>query len=604
MRLEWLRLWSALLRLALRADRRRAVTVLLLAPLAGAAIGAPALTLKWTVDAVVRGDRGQAFAAAAALAGAVVAVSLLGTAATSVRLALQQQAGQALDRHLIELCTGIPGLDRHEDPAFQDRLEILHRNRDVLASAISSLLENLRTGARLVSMVVLLAGIDLRLLLLPLFALPTVLAAGAGQRLQRRCDEEIAAPSRLRGWLFTLGSTAGPAKELRVYNLADELTRRHDRLQQVVNDRDQSTAIRVAALEFAGWTVFCAGILGAVALVLHRAVHGTATAGDVVLLVTLATHVDSTVATAARAVQWLRRASWAGSHYRWLIGEAGPSGSVAGPAPEPGELVFDRVTFGYPGREQPVLREVSLRIPAGATVALVGANGAGKSTVVKLLCRLYEPTSGHIRLGGRDIRDFPLDAWRARITAAFQDFYRYELPLRDGVGIGDLSTMDDAGAVTRAIARAGATALVDSLPAGAATQLGRSYTDGQDLSAGQWQQLAVARAMMREHPLLTILDEPTASLDPAAEQALFERYAAAAADPTSITILVSHRFSTVRTADLIVVLDSGQVRQFGTHQQLLAEPGPYATLVALHTRGFATPEATEPAAEPAPPVRQ
>jgi ATP-binding cassette subfamily B protein len=586
------RLWAALLRLSLRADRRRTVAVLAVAPLAGAAVTGPALALKWIVDAVIRADRGQALAATALLAAAVVGMTLLASAATRLRLSLQQQVGHALDRQLIELCTGFGDLHRQESPAFQDRLEILRRNRDVLASAVSSLLENLRTGARLVSVVALLAGVDVRLLLLPLFAVPAVLAAGAGQRLQRRSDEAVAEPSRLRGWLFTLATTAGPAKELRVYGLAGELTRRHDALQRAVNDRDQATATRVAVLELAGWTAFCAGILGAVALVLRQAVHGAATPGDVALLVTLATQVDSTVATAARAVQWLRRAGWAGHHYLWLIDEAAAARQADGagrPDDEAlaGDLVLDRVTFGYPGREQPVLRDVTLRIPAGATVALVGANGAGKSTVVKLLCRLYEPASGRILLGGRDIREIPLATWRSGITAGFQDFCRFELLVREGVGVGDLPRIEDPAAVGGAVDRAGATALVDGLPAGLATQLGRTFASGQDLSTGQWQLLAVARAMMRVRPLLLVLDEPTASLDPAAEQALFERYAAAArAGGGTTTLLVSHRFSTVRTADLIVVLDGGRVRQVGSHEQLLAEAGPYATLVALHAHGF------------------
>jgi ATP-binding cassette subfamily B protein len=244
-----------------------------------------------------------------------------------------------------------------------------------------------------------------------------------------------------------------------------------------------------------------------------------------------------------------------------------------------------------------VLEDVDLRLPAGGTVAIVGDNGAGKSTLVKLIARFYEPTEGRVSVDGVDLRELDVEAWRARLSAGFQDFARFELAAREVVGVGDLPRAADAPAVEAALARAGATQVVADLPAGLDTPLGPSFEDGHDLSGGQWQKLALGRAFMRESPLVLLLDEPTASLDAEAEHELFDRYAAgarrAAAATGAITVLVSHRFSTVRTADTIVVLSGGRVTETGSHAQLMARGGEYAALYELQASGYRAGETEE-----------
>jgi ATP-binding cassette subfamily B protein len=248
------------------------------------------------------------------------------------------------------------------------------------------------------------------------------------------------------------------------------------------------------------------------------------------------------------------------------------------------------VSFTYPGAHRPSITDVDLLIPAGASVAIVGENGAGKTTLVKLLCRFYEATGGTITLDGIDIRRFPVDDWSRRIAAGFQDFVRFELRAGQTVGVGDLPRRDDERAVLAALDRARATDVVRRLEQGLDTQLGKSWTDGTELSGGQWQKLALARAMMRPAPLLLVLDEPTSALDAEAENLLFERYAANArrlgGATGAITVLVSHRFSTVRMADLIVVVDAGRVTEVGDHQMLMARGGLYAELYALQASAF------------------
>ena len=251
---------------------------------------------------------------------------------------------------------------------------------------------------------------------------------------------------------------------------------------------------------------------------------------------------------------------------------------------------LDHVSFAYPGTDRLVLDDVSLDLPAGAVVAIVGENGAGKSTLVKLLCKLYAPTSGRILVDDTDLARIPADEWRGRLAGAFQDFFRFELLARQSIGLGDVPRVDEVPAVRAAVDRAGATDVVDKLATGLSTQLGPTWPGGVEVSFGQWQKLALARGFMRDEPLLLALDEPTAALDAETEHALFERYAAAlhARDDASgrISILVSHRFSTVRMADYIVVLDGARVVEAGSHDELMAAGGTYAELYQIQAAAY------------------
>jgi len=250
---------------------------------------------------------------------------------------------------------------------------------------------------------------------------------------------------------------------------------------------------------------------------------------------------------------------------------------------------LDHVSFAYPGTSRLVLEDVSLSLPAGSVVAIVGENGAGKTTLVKLLARMYEPTSGSILVDNLPLARIPADQWRGRLAGAFQDFFRFEFRARHTVGLGDLPRLNDERAVLAAVERAGASDVISRLPSGLETQLGPTWPAGVEVSFGQWQKLALARGFMRDHPLLLVLDEPTAALDAETEHALFERYAAAAGgsrDAGHVTILVSHRFSTVRMADLIVVLEGARLIEVGTHDELKAKGGHYAELYDIQAAAY------------------
>jgi ATP-binding cassette subfamily B protein len=250
------------------------------------------------------------------------------------------------------------------------------------------------------------------------------------------------------------------------------------------------------------------------------------------------------------------------------------------------EIRFEHVTFGYGDGEHPVLRELELTIPAGRSLAIVGLNGAGKTTLVKLLARLYEPQAGRIAVDGIDIRAFPAAAWRRRLGAIFQDFVHYDLPVRDNVGFGAPALLRDEGRVRTALSRAGALAVVEALPHGLDTVLSREYEEGAELSGGEWQRIAIARALLAVEggASVLVLDEPTANLDVRAEAEFFDQFLELTRGVT--TILISHRFSSVRRADRIAVLDDGAIVEEGTHAELLARGGRYAELFRLQAERF------------------
>jgi len=483
---------------------------------------------------------------------------------------------------------------RHlEDPAFARDLELVDENRFLIGHAPGQTLDLLQVVVRVAVIAILLSTITPILAVLPLFGLAPFLAEGWAVRVRQRTEDALAEPKRLASDIFTLTSTAPPAKELRLFGLAPELRQRHQRLADEVYADTVRVGLKAAAISALGWGIFSLGFLGAIALVMVRAVHGEATAGQLLLAVVLAQQTQFQVSQVAQALNQVLTTVKTARRYLSLEDRADTARSPENRTPAPARLrsgiSFESVDFAYPGAASHSLHDITLRLPAGQTVAVVGENGAGKTTLVKLLSRMYEPTRGRITVDGTDLSEFDAVSWRERISAAFQDFVRFELLLGESVGVGDLPNMSDQEAVSAALRRASAEDVPASLDEGLGTPLGRSWPSGRDLSGGQWQKLAVGRAMMRE-PLLFLLDEPTASLDAATEHALFERYAAAARRAAqrsgAITVLISHRFSSVRMADLIVVVGDGRVMQVGTHDELMSAGGRYAELFELQASGY------------------
>lgn len=474
-------------------------------------------------------------------------------------------------------------------------MDLLRSERWRISASVSSVVSNFGTLVQTIATGVLLAFLHPLLLLLPLFGIPSLIAAGKWQRMSQKTAEETVEQGRLSGHLFQLTTTASPGMELRIFGLADELIGRHQRIWRETDIRRTRTSLLGASISALGWMVFAVGYAAAIGFVVLRAVRGLATAGDVVMAVSLASQVNLQVSQAAGGVSWMMRSLKAIERYLWLVEyekKAQMQTIEARAVPETIRKGIDleNLSFRYPETDADVVQDVNLHIPAGSTIAVVGDNGAGKTTLIKLLSRFYEPTHGRILIDGISLHSFDVVEWRRHIAAGFQDFVRFEFLARETVGVGDLRHIEETSIVEGALVRAGSGDVVVSLPKGLESQLGKTFEDGTELSTGQWQKLALGRAMMQELPLLLILDEPTASLDAVTEHALFQRYVEAAgrlsAANGGITILISHRFSTVRMADLIVVIEEGRIVEKGSHPELMSNAGIYAELFELQARAY------------------
>jgi ATP-binding cassette subfamily B protein len=555
------------------------------------------LSLAWWLKMVTDAATGGRLASSVAYAIALGAAAALGLVAGAIGVRLQFPLAEAtrhyVERRVVDATAGIAGIEVHETPEYLNQLELLRVEQRDLAHAGPEGSNGLALLLQITITAVLLASIRPVLLTVGVFVLPPLWASRKAEKLHARAYDLAAVDVRRSRHLFELATTTGPGKELRIFGLERELLSRHE-----VAWRDVDATLDRAALRGLGgvalaWSVFVVGYLGALLVTMRAAVAGDATFGDVILVITLLTQVTLQANAASNSVAVLARLTSVAGRYLWLL-EYAAKAEVSG-SDSPPDRVTDRIElvdvgFSYPGMQADVLTGLNLVVPAGSTVAVVGENGAGKSTLIKLLCRLYEPDGGAIYIDEGRLSDFHIEQWRKRITVGFQDFARFELLARQVVGVGDVPHVDDEDAVRGALANAGASAVADSFAHGLDTQLGSTFPGGHEVSGGQWQKLALGRTLMRPSPLLIVFDEPTANLDADAEAALFHRYAttsrAIAAHNGAVTVLVSHRFSTVRMADLIVVLDSGRIIELGTHDELLASAGLYAELFNLQARSY------------------
>ena len=517
---------------------------------------------------------------------------LAGTAGAT----LSDKTSVYLTARVAEELNSIAGVDHLERPAYRTELDLLQQNLRPLGNGARQMLVVVQILVRTVAIVVILALLFPPLAVLPLFAIGPLAGEHVSVWLRQRADERLAPDRRLANELFELATSPGPANELRVFGVTGALRDRHRSLARAVNDGTRRAAVLGGVCGAAGWLLFAAAFVAGIAAVVVQATHGHASVGAVVLAVTLIQRAQLQVGQAAASIGQLLTATRTARRLLWLedYAAADHRRSRSGPRAAPPATLTNGITlvdvsFGYPPDGSTVLDGVHLHLPAGAAVALVGENGAGKTTLVKLLTGMYRPTAGEVLIDGVPLAEIDLEAWRKRTAATFQDFVRFELLAGETVGVGDLPRLKVDAALAQALDRADARAVVDQLRHGLATPVGRSFSDGQELSGGQWQRLALARGMMRDLPLLLILDEPTASLDAFTEAALFERYLAArelARLAGAITVLVSHRFSTVRNADLIVVLDQGRIVETGDHANLIAAGGIYAELYDLQARAY------------------
>ena len=594
--MNWLRAIRRVIRTAFIADPWRASIIFTFLPLISLSVVLSGLWLKMLADGIVRGDAERAGVGIVAVAASLTMQHLVVVLLSKARFTLQERTSLRFERELLELVAGLPGIEAHERPEYLDKIEVLRAQRAAFAQAVGAVVMNIGVFVQAVATALLLVHVSPLLLLLPLFSLVTFVTEAKAGSISVKAAEETAADTRLAKEHFTVATSYGFAKEVRVFGLADEVLGRHRRASESVRKKMVRATLRGATWEAAGGFIAVCAQMAALALVVWRA-HQDPTApgriGDVVLTLRLTSQLNGQIAGIAQATGLLHQTLQVALRHIWLLDYAKEArrrvtGTGAAPDRVRGGIVFENVSFRYPGTNKDVLSDVTLWMPPGTVVAVVGENGAGKSTLVKLLSRMYEPTSGRITVDGVELSSIDIDQWRSRLSATFQDSCRFEFLVGETVGVGDVPNLEDAYKVLVSVERAGAGGILEDTTGGLNGQLGRRF-DGVELSGGQWQRLALARAGMRE-PLLLLLDEPTANLDAEAEYALFETIARStrrARAMGAVTVLVSHRFSTVRMADLIVVVDGGTVVEAGSHEQLMANNGLYAELFTLQSSAYA-----------------
>ncbi|MFI9322646.1 ABC transporter ATP-binding protein [Kitasatospora aureofaciens] len=592
---RYLTLWAELFRMSWQ--RLPGLTAASLASVVGSVlvVGATGLTLRAAVNATITGQRATALAmaVAAALACALSVViaqlcdNLVGTTVDRIaRLGLHPRVHEDISR--------VEGVEHLERSDYLDRVTVVRASTGRLVGGMWNAIIMVAAVLKIVVTLLLLGTVSPWLmLLLPLAAVP-VWCEQRGQASVKLMEIETAEEYRLQQHLFELAVHAGSGKELRVTGAAPAIVRKQaEAWDSVIGRRTRARAVG-AAWKLGGWLVFVTGFVGGLAVVTYRTAHGHGTIGDLVLTVALAATLRQTVQGAVSSTADTAGAGRVIDPYLWLREYLAKqrersSGHVAPPEVLRDGIVLDNLTYRYPGTDRLALDDVSVRIPAGSVVAVVGEYGSGKTTLVKLLCKFYRPDSGRILVDGVDLDELNSESWLSRSSAAFQDFGRYRVRFAEAVGLGDSRFIADRERVLDAVEAADAGELVARLPQGLDTQLGREL-GGVDLSEGQWQRTALARAVMRPEPLLFVLDEPTASLDAPSEQSIFERQMARArelADRTgAITVIVSHRFSTVTGADQILVLDQGRLVECGSHDELMALSGQYAELYGIQATAY------------------
>ncbi|MGD0523796.1 MAG: ABC transporter ATP-binding protein [Polyangiaceae bacterium] len=547
---------------------------------------------KRIVDAVVGHDRDATVRWVLAELALVVALALVQRGLGLVRNVLGARLGVDINVSILEKALGLE-LRFFEDPEFYDKLTRARREASSRPIAL------ITTAFGLIQSVITLVGYGALLvrfsgwavLALCAATVPATIAEMRFSKLTFNLRNWRSPESRRLVYLEYVLANDEHAKEVKLFGIGPLLLDRYKKLSEEFYEEDRKLYLRRAKwtqlLSLVGTGTFYA----AYAAMALMAATGALTLGNMTMYVVAFRQGQQAFQSVLGSIGEMYEHNLYMSNlwdYLKLAGE-GALVALTGGRPGPtgdasGGIVLEDVGFKYPGKDAWALRHVSLSIPAGESLALVGQNGAGKTTLVKLLTRLYEPTEGRILLDGRDLREWDPEVLRKRFGVLFQDFNQYQLKIRENVGMGSVEHLEDEPRIGRAVDAGGAAEIVSSLPEGLDAPLGRWFQDGTELSGGQWQKIALARGFMREEADILVLDEPTAALDAEAEHAVFTRFRELAKGRT--TIVISHRFPTVRMARNIVVLDHGTIAERGTHDELVALGGQYAKMFALQAEGY------------------
>ena len=500
---------------------------------------------------------------------------------------LRAQLGQRVNEMILEKALTLD-LRHFEDSEFYDKLT--RARREASTRPLSLVMRSfglVQNGIALASYATLLWQFSpWAVLVLVAAGLPSFVAeakfSGDAFRLFRWRSPE----TRMQMYLETVLAREDHAKEVKLFGLGPLLLDRYRAIFRKVFAEDRALTIRRDSWGFALGLVSTAAFYAAYAWIAVSAVRGQITLGQMTMYVLLFRQGQSAVSASLAAISGMYEDNlYLSTLYDYLDTPVEtPRGSASvGPDPTDG-VRFEGVSFTYPGATEPAVSEVSFQLRPGHSLALVGENGSGKTTLIKLLTRLYLPSSGRITLDGLDLAEWSPTALRRRVAVIFQDFARYQLKVGENIGVGDVDHFEDEARWREAAELATASPFVEELPAGYQTQLGKWFRDGRELSGGQWQKIALARAFIREGADILVLDEPTAAMDARAEAQVFEQFRELARE--RMVILISHRFSTVRMADQILVIQGGRILESGDHEALMRLDGHYAHLFALQAKGY------------------
>lgn len=479
-------------------------------------------------------------------------------------------------------------LTHFEDSEFYDKLTRARREASSrplsLVMRTSGLFQN---ALAIASFAVLLAQFSpwaVFILLfggLPAFFAETKFSGDAFRLFRWRAPE-----TRMQTYLETALAREDHAKEVKLFDLGNIFLGRYKAIYEGLYEKDRNLTVRREGWGFTFTLVSIAALYSAYAWCAIEAARGKISIGDLGMYVMLFRQGQAAVTASMGAIGGMYEDNlYLSTLYEYLEVEVEPSKgtAVSGPDPEAG-VVFENVEFRYPGSDKVAVTGINLQIKRGMSLAMVGENGSGKTTLIKLLTRLYKPTYGRVLLDGRDLQEWDTTVLRRRIGVIFQDFVRYQLIVGENVGAGDVRAFEDRERWQSAAEQGKAAPFIEDLPSRYETQLGKWFKDGRELSGGQWQKIALSRAFMRNDADILVLDEPTAAMDAAAEAEVFEHFRSLMGQ--RIAIVISHRFSTVRMASEIVVLDQGHIVERGSHESLMKEDGVYSKLFTLQARGY------------------
>lgn len=520
-------------------------------------------------------------------AGVIAAIAMAQRGLSAQQSLLRALLGQKVNVMILEKA-GTLSLTQFEDSEFYDKLTRARREASIrplgLVNKTFGLAQN---GISLVSFGVLLVQFSpWALLILAVGALPVFLSeakfSGDAFRLFRWRSPQ----TRMQMYLETVLAREDSIKEVKLFGLEPLLLDRYRKIFDTLYGEDRRLTIRRESWGFGLGLLGTLAFYGAYAWVVVETVGGQLTLGEMTMYLMVFKQGQAALSASLTSVSGMYEDNlYLSNLYEYLEQPVAPRAGTLTEGAHPGDGIrFENVGFTYPGADRPALSGIGLHLRPGQSLALVGANGSGKTTLIKLLTRLYEPGEGRILLDGSDLREWDVAALRRRIGVIFQDFVRYQLKVGENLGAGDVAAFEDEARWREAARRGLADDFIADMPGGYHTQLGRWFQGGQELSGGQWQKIALSRAYMRESADILVLDEPTAAMDAAAEAAVFADFREHSRD--KMTILISHRFSTVRAADQILVIDGGEILEQGDHASLMAANGRYARLFRLQAKGY------------------